>query len=185
MKGKQVIINGVLKKHYFVNESGDIYSTKKSGQRTDKGDNRHYAFRKLDPGIAGNGYKMIRFNKQERHYYVHEVVLEAFDRRRPRGLFGLHKDDDKLNNHISNLYWGTSKQNCADAKRNGKRVILRGVDKPACKLTKQAVVDIFTAKKYYGYLVDLSAKYNISKQVILDIRNRKAWRHITNNLKNG
>jgi hypothetical protein len=30
-----------------------------------------------------------------------------------------HRDDDKKNNHLNNLYWGTHRQNFKDAKRNG------------------------------------------------------------------
>lgn len=50
---------------------------------------------------------------------VHHLVLEAFVGPRPEGMIGRHLDDDKHNNHPSNLAWGTDTENKADAARNG------------------------------------------------------------------
>lgn len=54
------------------------------------------------------------------HHRVHILVLEAFVGPRPGGMFALHRDDNKRNNHLSNLYWGTSSQNGHDRVRNGR-----------------------------------------------------------------
>ena len=51
--------------------------------------------------------------------YVHHLVLEAFVGPRPPGMSGLHRDDDPANNHVDNLYWGTSSENAFDRVRNG------------------------------------------------------------------
>lgn len=51
---------------------------------------------------------------------VHRIVLSAWKGPCPAGMDGLHKDDDKDNNTVRNLYWGTPKQNSSDAKANGK-----------------------------------------------------------------
>jgi hypothetical protein len=45
---------------------------------------------------------------------VHLLVLEAFVGPRPKGMLGLHKDDDTFNNRLSNLYWGTHRDNALD-----------------------------------------------------------------------
>lgn len=50
---------------------------------------------------------------------IHHLVLEAFDRPRPDGLFGLHRDDNPTNNTLPNLYWGTKRENQLDKVRNG------------------------------------------------------------------
>ena len=48
------------------------------------------------------------------------MVLEAFIGPPPfPGALGLHWDDDKLNNYVGNLRWGTYKDNIQDALRNG------------------------------------------------------------------
>lgn len=51
---------------------------------------------------------------------VHRLVLLAFVGEPPPGKpNGLHRDDDHLNNHVSNLYWGDQSENINDSIRNG------------------------------------------------------------------
>lgn len=51
---------------------------------------------------------------------VHHLVLEMFVGPRPEGMHGLHWDDDKDNNRLVNLRWGTRSDNSRDAIRNGR-----------------------------------------------------------------
>jgi hypothetical protein len=51
---------------------------------------------------------------------VHSLMLEAFVGPRPDGLFALHNDDDRDNNTLSNLRWGTRSENGFDRVRNGR-----------------------------------------------------------------
>lgn len=50
---------------------------------------------------------------------VHVLMLEAFVGPRPAGMWGLHRDDNRLHNSLGNLYWGTPSQNHHDCVRNG------------------------------------------------------------------
>ena len=52
---------------------------------------------------------------------VHHLVAQAFIGDRPEGQLVLHWDDDKRNNNVENLRYGTHKENIADAYRNGIR----------------------------------------------------------------
>jgi hypothetical protein len=52
---------------------------------------------------------------------VHSLVLEAFKGPRPSGMEALHWDDNKSNNALSNLRWGTVYENQADMARNNVR----------------------------------------------------------------
>ena len=60
-----------------------------------------------------------RFNYGGRIRIVAHAVAEAFLGPRPKGLLVLHEDDDKTNNHASNLRYGTKSENSFDSVRNG------------------------------------------------------------------
>lgn len=62
--------------------------------------------------------------------YIHQMVLETFIGPRPKGLIALHWDDNKLNNAVGNLRWGTYSDNQLDAVRNGTHI---SVTRPHCK----------------------------------------------------
>lgn len=51
--------------------------------------------------------------------YVHHLVCEAFNGRRPVDLLALHDDGDSLNNQAANLYWGSHSENGLDRVRHG------------------------------------------------------------------
>ena len=48
----------------------------------------------------------------------------------PDGMVACHRDDDKNNNALDNLYWGTPTENMQDALRNGRNFF---TNKNACK----------------------------------------------------
>jgi hypothetical protein len=93
-------------------------------------------------GNKGKGYpKVVLCKKGKLHYFnVPILVLIAFKGPRPPGMECCHKDDNPLNNHVDNLYWGTRDQNREDAIRNGK--ILFGDSHPRMKFTDENVFQI-------------------------------------------
>lgn len=56
---------------------------------------------------------------RKRKRLVHHLMLESFVGPRPAGMLGLHRDGNRRNNAISNLYWGTYSDNLNDAVRHG------------------------------------------------------------------
>ncbi|QZE10860.1 hypothetical protein SEA_CHISANAKITSUNE_96 [Gordonia phage ChisanaKitsune] len=76
-----------------------------------------------------NGY--VRVKIKGRTYKVHNLVLELFVGPRPSGLVARHLDDVKDNNHVSNLKWGTQKENVADIITNGNNARLNTTHCPA------------------------------------------------------
>lgn len=75
--------------------------------------------RVMRPVRLNHGHLGIRLAKEgnKTHFLIHRLVLTAFVG--PSDLHALHRDDDKDNNHISNLYWGTQSDNAYDRVRNG------------------------------------------------------------------
>ena len=91
---------------YYISAYGDVLNAKTG--------------RILRPNTQSSGH--LRVDMHGRHELVHRKVYEAWGPRPLKpGEQVNHKDDVKINNHISNLYAGSQKQNIADCVRNGHR----------------------------------------------------------------
>jgi hypothetical protein len=71
---------------------------------------------------AGDGYRCAHFwdGKRSVSRYVHRLVLEAFVGPCPAGHYARHiLNNDRTDNRLVNLAWGTPIQNMEDKKRHG------------------------------------------------------------------
>lgn len=107
--------------HYEVSDHGRVRSIDRkvshaaSGHITLKG-------RMLKPAKGKRGYFHVNLTKERRGktFTVHRLVALAFIGEPPfAGADCCHWDDDKENNHVSNLRWGTRSDNVQDSIRNG------------------------------------------------------------------
>lgn len=109
---------------YFVSHTGLVKSLKHGKERL------------LAPQLCGNhvrggyarqGHLIVRLyaNGKPRKVYLHRLVAEAFlpPPAENQGIVR-HLDDDPYNNHVSNLAWGTPKDNYRDAVLNGRLIPL-------------------------------------------------------------
>ena len=76
-------------------------------------------------------------------YYVHHLVALTFIGPKPEGYMVLHRDDDRSNNSVNNLYYGTPADNAADRVANGLWTnpippILTAIDKHFIRLLRKA-----------------------------------------------
>ena len=101
---------------------------------------------------------------------VHTIVLTAFVGPRPQGLVGRHLDGNTTNNRLTNLAWGTSKQNSDDCLRHGNRC--RGEQHYAARLT-QADVDSIRASERSD--AELATSYGVSEGHVYKIRTCERW----------
>lgn len=89
------------------------------------------------------GYLRVTLARDGKLYskLIHILLLESFVSPRPDGKWGLHWDDNELNNDLSNLRWGTPKENAEDSVRNGHNA---NTKKDACskghKYTKENTI---------------------------------------------
>lgn len=100
--------------NYYITNNGEIYSYARCHIRKPY-KIKHY------PNNYGYPRVGLYVNGRLRHYLVHRLVLSAFVGPCPIGFDGLHKDDNPSNCNLSNLYWGTKKENYADMIKHGKR----------------------------------------------------------------
>lgn len=114
-----------------------------------------------------------------KQFRVHCLVLLAFVGDPPAGTQALHWDDNKDNNALSNLRWGTSKENRADSFRNGKG---RGANKGSAhhfaKLTETDVVKIRELREEGLTYEALGIRFGVTMTTAWYICNRKTWKHV-------
>jgi hypothetical protein len=128
--------------------------------------------------IGNDGYPEACIHKEGKRKTlpIHRLVLLAFVGSRPEGMECRHLDDNKLNNRLYNLCYGTHKENKKDAIRNGK--VLKGNNHPNAKLTNQKIKKIRKLFKKGKSLADLGRMFNVTYQTISSIIKRKTWNHI-------
>lgn len=134
-----------------------------------------YGIRKKIPRIQSRGYYGIR-NGRKGKYLVHRVIAHTFIGAPPPDKpFVCHIDDDKLNNHIDNLYYGDYKDNAADRMRN--RPQYRSPNKKGRRLTPEEVTEIRSKYPEKGYK-KLAKEYNVDRKTIQAIVKRRSWKHL-------
>ena len=119
--------------------------------------------------VDKHGYH--RYNIKHVNVLKHHLVLNTFDRERNDGEMCRHLDGDPANNHISNLKWGTQKENYADAVKHGTR---GGGDKSQnVKLNWKQVREIRASTET---LRVLGKKYGVQFTAIAKIKNNQTWK---------
>jgi len=125
-----------------------------------------------------NGYKEIMLCKNGSRItrLIHRLVLEAFAGPCPEGMQGCHNDGSRGNNHISNLRWGTRKENAQDRKIHGTEVW--GERQGRSKLKNLEVIEMRRLYKLGVTITMLSKMFKASVGHTHRIVNRACWRHI-------
>jgi hypothetical protein len=151
---------------YLADRSGAIYSVIR----------RYSALKQLSIEVDNKGYPCVRLSTRpgkSKHMRVHKLILETFVGKCPPGLMARHLDDDKMNSALTNLCWGTSKENGADAVRNGK--VVRGERNGKARLTADNVVKILAMT---GTHKEVASEFGVSLGCIYNIRSGRTWKHV-------
>lgn len=74
----------------------------------------------LKPMRDTGGHHRVALQRNGRAVFgIHQLVMRAFGGPQPKGTQVLHWDDDRENNMLTNLRYGTPRDNCLDCVRNG------------------------------------------------------------------
>lgn len=106
---------------------------------------------------------------------VHALVAETFLGPRPKDLFVLHGPGGALVNSVSNLSYGTQRQNLLDRRRDGTAPT--GSVNPQAKLTESDIPAIRRRIPSERY-IDIANDYGCSKATIGLIAVGKTWTHV-------
>lgn len=119
-------------------------------------------------------YDAVGKRKQKK---VHHLVTSAFLGERPPGMLALHRDDVKSNNTLSNLYYGTHRENNRDTVANGnhKGHARPGDEHHGSKL-RAADIPIILALKDQGVpLLRIAKRFGVTDMTIHDVVKGKTW----------
>uniref|UniRef100_A0A6M3J1G5 Putative homing endonuclease n=1 Tax=viral metagenome TaxID=1070528 RepID=A0A6M3J1G5_9ZZZZ len=150
-------------KHY-VDKQGNVYSTWLHGK-----------LKKLKPQKQKHGYLTVgrAVDKKYITVLVHRLVLETYVGSCPKGMECRHLNSNRHDNRLSNLRWGTRKENHLDAVELGTH---SGFIVSNSRLTERAVIRI---RELYRS-TDLTMKqigtvFGITDGAVCNIINRKCW----------
>lgn len=148
--------------------------------------NNYYKEKILKPwkNANGNGYRLIislSKNKKRKRFYVHILVAEAFIGPCPPNMECCHNDGNGENNLVSNLRYGTHKENMEDMILHGNSNL--GIKNPNCKLTEEQILEIIDLINSGILLQEIANTFNVSVGLICNIKNRKLWLHLTQNIR--
>jgi hypothetical protein len=127
---------------------------------------------KTKPDKLGYIRAYLARDGKSRFCLVHYLVLTAFVGPKPLGMETCHKNDVRSDNRLENLYWGTRKDNVADARRNGRyerqSQRMKG-GRTYQKLTPDQVRKIRSEYQYgvkgFGHIA-LAKKYGVAPETI-------------------
>ena len=115
-------------------------------------------------------------NGRARTFAIHRLVLATFVGPCPDGMECRHIDGNKLNNHVSNLAWGTPSENQNDRKLHGTDSI--GEKNSKAKPTDDAVREIRTRYGRGERQQTIADEFQVSKSLISLVVLRRIWKHL-------
>lgn len=137
---------------------------------------RRYKGRIIKPRVgATHNYLMVLLcvNGKKTGRTVHSLVLEAFVGPCPPGQEGRHRNCQSCDNRLSNLCYGTRRENRDDSRKEGTLALGERIAQH-----KLAEADIPAIRSAPGRHEDIAAVYGVSRTQISRIKRRENWRHV-------
>lgn len=137
--------------------------------------------RLLKPCVKKDGHLhlVLYKNQKPKTWMIHALVMEAFVGPRPKGLETRHLDGNAQNNQLTNLKYGTHKENMRDCSKHSGFPDRKGVNNVKAKLTPRQVLlirHIYSTQKISQ--LQLGKRFGMSEYAIWAIVNRKTWPNI-------
>lgn len=123
---------------------------------------------------AGEGYVYVTLCRDgvNKKVNVHQLVLAAFVGE-PNGLWGLHRNGDKGDSRLANLYYGTPKQNSGDMVQHGRSQ--RGTKHYKAVLTPELVAWV---RESHQSSLEIARQLGVAGSTIRAARLRHNWAHV-------
>ncbi len=128
------------------------------------------------PTVPYYGTHLRRKDGKHMTVFVHRLIAEAFLGPSPfDGAQVRHLDGNGLNNHYTNLAWGSAKENFDDSKRLGR--VAEGTKHGHAKLTLEQVKEIkCRVGLIRGQDKHIAEEFGVSRSLVSLIKTGKVWR---------
>ena len=143
-----------FEENYIVYEDGTIVSVKRRWPSHGKC-TMNYTRKELKQTVDKKGYLTVKLydgNGLSKTMKVHRIVAEAFLENPESKECVCHKDNNKQNCHVGNLYWGTNKENQDQAWRDGRHKC-----KPVAMISKDGTIKEFPSQKEAAIFLGIPA----------------------------
>jgi len=151
---------------YSITEDGRVWS--------------RWTNRWLKPSKDPHGRLMVvLYGDKRRACRLHRLVLETYIGPCPEGQQCRHLDGIKTHNWLSNLKWGTGKENAADRIKHGTSS--RGEQSGSAKLTESIVIlirQLWNIRWMGVQQQELAEMFGVSPDAVCLIVNKRRWKHI-------
>jgi len=167
---------------YEASSDGQIRSVERVIQQKN-GSKRKFPSKVLTPGLNTRGYHIVTLIGPDRSRNtrpIHRIVLETFDRPRKEGEECRHLDGNHQNNALTNICWGTPRENMDDKIAHGTYV--RGERVGNSVLKEDQVCSIYRKAHAGASMDDLAKEYGISRQSIEAIKYQRNWKWLTDRI---
>ena len=140
--------------------------------------------RRADGGIVAStikprtGYEQVSLSTPSgrKTRLVHRLVLLAFVGVPAPGQEGRHMNGVGSDNRLTNLAWGTKRENAADRDRHGRTY--RGEAHPNAIATRAMVIEIRALQMIGLTLGELSRHFGLSVPAVQAIATYRLWRQV-------
>jgi len=181
----EILIDGIRARQiassqgYFVREDGTIWSfLRLKNHRTGVMQPPRKLKSKRQGGKNRQYLAVCLYIDGKRLYpYIHHLVLDAFVGPKPLGQERRHLDGDVTNNALSNLAYGTWRENHDDKERHGR--VPRGQTHGNAVLTDAIVLEARHLWRVDSVaLEDLVERFDVSRGALHDALTGLTWTHL-------
>jgi len=118
----------------------------------------------------------VTIEGKRKNYGIHQLVLRAFVGPCPEKYETCHLNGYRSDNRVSNLKWGSRKENASHRKLHGTQQYLKGELNGQAKLTEKEVKEIRRLNNIT--ISGLAKRYDVCFATIKNIKTRQNWKHL-------
>jgi hypothetical protein len=170
-------------KGYFITTLGEVWSSPK------KGSSKKGMWLKPFKNKQNNYLTVaLRWKGKTFKKYIHQLVLETYVGKCPKGMECRHLDGNRINNNLGNLKWGTHSENIHDAIKHGTLVpkfysVKVGSACHNAKLTEDNVREIISLYATGNFTQrSIAGMFSISPSTLNNLLHKRTWKHVWDNL---